>query len=392
LLIYKKFMFCFFETGYLKKYKMVKEFEMKESNFNIFFGKLLTLNLIFSVFFYTIVFLFHIGVLGIIFAFIPVICKLLLWFWRDNYLNFDDITDKGKLIFSLSIITLFYGVDAIICSNFIPASILLIVPLFAITLKKDIEMIKLESIITFVFMVIIAISSMFIIPFNANILLNLMLFLMGLVQIFMIIKRYTEETLSISAKSEFFMDKSKRDDMTGLYNSGAFYEEVEERTKLMAPFCIIIINIDNFKFVKDTYGQPFGDYVLRTLVNTVKKANRNQDTGFRYGREDIAVVLPKTTDDEAFRIAERVRKSFSEITYEHNAEWVRTKRPITVSIGLIENNQRGAIAQELIEKCDQALYYSKQHGKNQTTTYHEHMMEWEDKFEDFRRKYRNYER
>lgn len=365
---------------------------MKESNFNIFFGKLLTLNLIFSVFFYTIVFLFHIGVLGIIFAFIPVICKLLLWFWRDNYLNFDDITDKGKLIFSLSIITLFYGVDAIICSNFIPASILLIVPLFAITLKKDIEMIKLESIITFVFMVIILVSSMFIIPFNANILLNLMLFLMGLVQIFMIIKRYTEETLSISAKSEFFMDKSKRDDMTGLYNSGAFYEEVEERTKLMAPFCIIIINIDNFKFVKDTYGQPFGDYVLRTLVNTVKKASRNQDTGFRYGREDIAVVLPKTTDDEAFRIAERVRKSFSEITYEHNAEWVRTKRPITVSIGLIENNQRGAIAQELIEKCDQALYYSKQHGKNQTTTYHEHMMEWEDKFEDFRRKYRNYER
>jgi diguanylate cyclase (GGDEF)-like protein len=391
--MYKKFMFCFvFLKRFIKKVQMVKEFEMKESNFNIFFGKLLTLNLIFSVFFYTIVFLFHIGVLGILFAFIPVICKLLLWFWRDSYLNFDDITDKEKLIFSLSIITLFYGVDAIICSNFIPASILLIVPLFAITLKKDIEMIKLESIITFVFMVIILVSSMFIVPFNANILLNLILFLMGLVQIFMIIKRYTEETLSISAKSEFFMDKSKRDDMTGLYNSGAFYEEVEERTKLMAPFCIIIINIDNFKFVKDTYGQPFGDYVLRTLVNTVKKANRNQDTGFRYGREDIAVVLPKTTDDEAFRIAEKVRKSFSETTYEHNAEWVRTKRPITVSIGLIENNQRGAIAQELIEKCDQALYYSKQHGKNQTTTYHEHMMEWEDKFEDFRRKYRNYER
>lgn len=364
---------------------------MKESNFCNFFGRLLTLNLIFSVVFYSIIFLLHISVLGIIFAVLPVVFKLILWFGRNNYLNFDDITDKGKLILSLSIITLYYAVDAIICSNFIPVSILLIIPIFAITLKKDIEMLKLESIVTFVFMIIVLISSIFIRPFQANILSNLILFLMVLVQIFMIIKRYTEETLSISAKSEFFMDKSKRDDMTGLYNSGAFYEEVEERTRLMAPFCIIIINIDNFKFVKDTYGQPFGDYVLKILVNTVKQAKRDLDTGFRYGREDIAVVLPKTTDDEALRIAERVRKSFNETTYEHNAEWVRTKRPITVSIGLIENNQRGAIAQELIEKCDQALYYSKQHGKNQTTTYHEHMLEWEDKFEDFRRKYRNYE-
>lgn len=365
---------------------------MKENNFCDFFSRLLTFNLILSLLFGTLVFLFHIGVPGILFTVLPVVCKLILWLGRNKFLNLDDITEKGKLILSLFFITLYFAVDTIIYNNFQAASILLIIPLFAIALKKDIEMIKLESIITAGFMAIMIICSIFFIPFQSNILTNLILFLLLLAQILMIIKRYTEETLSISAKSEFFMDKSKRDNMTGLYNSGAFYEAVEERVQLMAPFCIIIINIDNFKFVKDTYGQPFGDYVLKTLVKTVKKISRDQDTGFRYGHEDIAVVLPRTLDDEAYKIAEKIRKSFSESTYEHNAEWVRTKRPITASIGMIENNKRGAMPQELIEKCDQALYYSKQHGKNQTTAYRENILEWEDKFEDFRRKYRNYER
>lgn len=365
---------------------------MKENNFCDFFSRLLTFNLLLSFLFGTIVVLFHIGVWGILFAVVPVVCKLILWFGRNSFLNLDEVNEKRKLILSLIRISLYFAVDAIIYNNFLPASISLIIPLFAITLKKDIEMIKRESIVTAVFITIMLISSIFSKPFHSNILTNLIFFLMLLAQILMIIKRYTEETLSISAKSEFFMEKAKRDDMTGLYNSGAFYEAVEERVQLMAPFCIIIINIDNFKFVKDTYGQPFGDYVLKTLVKTVKTASRDQDTGFRYGHEDIAVIFPKTMDDEAYKIAEKIRKNFSEATYEHNAEWVRTKKPITASIGLIENNKRGAIPQELIEKCDQALYYSKQHGKNQTTAYHENILEWEDKFEDFRRKYRNYER
>lgn len=365
---------------------------MEADKFYDFFSRLLVINLIMSILFSITTFLFNISMLNIAFAVLPIAVKLVFWFSRDNFIYIDEITEKAKLVMTLSFITLYFAIDAIIYHNFLPASIFLIIPIFALALKKDIEIVKLESIITVVFMSLILIVSIFITPFKSNFLTDLMLFIVVLIQFLMIIKRYTEETLSISAKSDFFMDKSKRDGMTGLYNNSTFYDTVAEKVQLMAPFCIIIINIDNFKAVKDAYGQPFGLYVIKTLVKTIKKTCRSQDTAYRFNGEDIAVVFPKTTEDDAFRIAEKIRKNFNEMTYEHNTEWVRSKKPITISIGLIESNKRGAMPQELIEKCDQALFYSIQNGKNQTTMYHEHIKEWEDKFEDFRRKYRNYER
>lgn len=357
-----------------------------------FFSKLLIINLAMSTLFSCIVFAFNISLLGILFAVLPIVFKALLWFKRDCIINIDEISEKIRRILALCLLTFYFAIDAIIYHNFLPVSIYLIIPVLAMTLKKDIEIIKLQSVITVTAMILMLVFSLFIVPFQPNLLTNLVLFVIVLAQALLIIKEYTEETLSISAKSEFFMDKSIRDPMTGLYNTGAFYDTVAEKVQLMAPFCIIIINIDNFKFVKDTYGQPFGDFVLKTLVEVIKKTGRERDVAFRYGHDDIAVVFSKTTDDEAFRIAEEIRKNFNEKTYDHNTEWARTRKPITISIGLIENNKRGAMPQELIEKCNQALFYSKQNGKNQTTVYHEHILEWEDKFEDFRRKYRSFER
>lgn len=365
---------------------------MEDDKFYDFLNKLMVLNLIMSILFSVITFLFNISILCIAFAALPITVKLIFWLSRDSFIYINEITDNTRLIINLSTITLYFVIDAIIYHNFLPASIFLIIPIFVLALKKDIEIVKLESVITVVFMILILIVSIFITPFQSNFLTNFILFIVVLIQFLLTIKTYTEETLSISAKSDFFMDKSKRDGMTGLYNSSTFYETVAEKVQLMAPFCIAIINIDNFKYVKDTYGQPFGLYVLKTLVKTIKKACRDQDIAFRFNGEDIAVVFPRTTEDDAFKIAEKIRKNFQEKTYEHNIEWTRTKKPISISIGLIENNKRGAMPQELIEKCDQALFYSKQHGKNQTTIYQEHIKEWEDKFEDFRRKYRDYER
>lgn len=365
---------------------------MEENKFNDFFSRILLYNLILSVLFGCAVFLFNISILGILFVVLPIIIKTVLWFLRNTILNLEDTTEKASLTGALCFITLYFSIDAIIYNNFLPASIVLIIPIFIVALKKDIEIIKLESVITIFFMSLTLILSIFVTPFKSGILTNLLFFVIDLIQLLFIIKSFTEETLSISAKSDFFMDKSRRDDMTGLYNSGAFYNAVGEMVQLMAPFCIVIINIDNFKKVKDTFGQPFGDYVLKTLVKTIKKACRDQDTAFRYGGEDIAVIFPRTTDNEGFKIAEKIRKSFNETAYNHNADWARTKRPITISIGLMESNKRGAMPQEIIEKCDKALFYSKQHGKNQTTIYHEHILEWEDKFDDFRRKYRDFER
>jgi diguanylate cyclase (GGDEF)-like protein len=364
---------------------------MGDDKFYDCYKKVLIFNLIATIGFSCIVFLFNISLLGTLVTVLAVSVKLILWLLRDSF-NLDETNDNTRLTVSLCFITLFFAMDAIIYNNFLPAALVLIIPIFVMTLRKDIELIKQESFVTAGFMIVTLIVSVFIKPFQSNFFTELLLFVIPLLQILYIIKNLTEDTLSLSAKSEFFKDKSRRDSVTGLYNTGTFYDMVAEKVQLMAPFCFVIINIDNFKYVKDTYGLPFGDYVLKTLVKAIKKGSRDQDIGFRYNGEDMAVIFPKTTDDEAFRIAEKIRKIFSEKTYDHNADWARTRKPITISIGLIENNIRGAMPQELIEKCDQALFYSKQHGKNQTTVYHEHLVEWEDKFEDFRRKYRNYER
>lgn len=365
---------------------------MEDDKLYDFIKRILIINLIMSILFSSIVFLFNVSLVGFLIVVIPIVVKLVLLCVLNSFVNQGDITDNVSLTIILCLFTIYFAIEAIIYNNFLPVSIYLIIPILIITLKKDSEIIKIESIVTAVFMMLTLILSIFVTPFKSNIITILVLSIFILLQLLIIIKKFTDETLLISAKSDFFMDKSKRDGMTGLYNNGAFYDEVAERTRLMAPFCIIIINIDNFKKVKDTFGQPFGDYVIKTLVQIIKKATRDQDIAFRYGGEDVAIIFPRTLKEESFKIAEKIRKIFSEKTFEHNVEWVKTKRPITISVGLIENTKRGAMPQELIEKCDHALFYSKQHGKNQTTIYHEHIVEWEDKFEDFRRKYRDFER
>jgi diguanylate cyclase (GGDEF)-like protein len=365
---------------------------MEDDKFYDFLKRILIINLIISILFSSIVFLFNISLPGILFTALLIVLKLVLWLGINNIVNKGEVIDNVKRIITLSFITLYFALESMIYNNFSSASICLVIPIFIMTLKKDNEIIKLESAITVISIVLTLIFSIFVTPFESNFLTNLMLFLLILLQLLVIIKRFNDETSLISAKSDFFMDKSRRDGMTGIYNNSTFYDAVSEKVQMMAPFCIIIINIDNFKKIKDTYGYPFGDYVLKTLVKTIKKASRDQDIPFRYGGDDIAVIFPRTTENEAYKVAEKIRKNFSEKSFDHNAEWAITKRPITISIGLIENNIRGAMPQELIENCDKALYYSKQNGKNKTTVYHDHIMEWEDKFENSRRKYREYKR
>lgn len=365
---------------------------MVNNKLNEFFNRILFYHLAISVFLSVVVFLFHISPKGILFALLPVAVKLILFLGKNNILNIEEETEDKIIIMKLCLLTLFFTADGIVFNNFVSFPTCFIIPVLLITLLKDNKIIIQECVITSIYVMLILIFSSFVTLFQPNILTNLLFFLCAIFQIFLIIKKFTDETLSISAKSDFFMDKSRRDVMTGLYNSSTFYDMVAEKTQLMAPFCVVIFNIDNFKNVKDAYGQPFGEFVIKTLVNTIKNNCREQDIAFRYAGEDLAVIFPRTTEDTAYMITEKIRKSFAQTAYNHNTDWVRTRKPITTSVGLIENNKRGTMAQEIIEKCDKALFYSKQNGKNQTTIYHDHIVEWEDKFEDYRRKYRDFER
>jgi diguanylate cyclase (GGDEF)-like protein len=346
---------------------------MEDKKFYTFYKNILIYNLITSIVFSNIMYFFNVSPettqLKYILFIVPVIIKLILLISLIMVVKQNKLNENIRLAIILCCTTLYFNIDAFLYNCLSPAIIYLIIPIFIITLMKNSKVVKLETIVTAIFMAIYLVFLKFkTMPFKSNIITNSLALLAVFSQLLLIIKKIEDETLSMNAKSNFFKDKSKRDGMTGLYNNRTFYEVVSEKVQLIAPFCIIIIDIDNFKKANDTYGHPFGDIVLKTLVKTIKKTIRDKDIAFRYGGEEFAVVFPKTTADEAFEIAENIRRNFSLKTF-NNTEWSKTKIPFAVSIGLVENSKRGAIPQEIINNCDQALYQSKQNGKNQTTIY-----------------------
>ncbi|MDO4753602.1 MAG: diguanylate cyclase, partial [Bacillota bacterium] len=124
---------------------------------------------------------------------------------------------------------------------------------------------------------------------------------------------------------------------------------------------VIILDIDNFKGVNDNYGHKRGDMVLAAVGNILVNSVRSTDLVARYGGEEFILLLPETGMDPAYLVAEKIRRNVEA------AELLGKDRPLTISLGVSTYPQSGSSEEELIENADKALYYSKGHGKNQTT-------------------------
>lgn len=124
---------------------------------------------------------------------------------------------------------------------------------------------------------------------------------------------------------------------------------------------VIILDIDNFKGVNDNYGHKRGDVVLASVGNILVNSVRSTDLVARYGGEEFILLLPETGMDSAYLVAEKIRRNVEA------AELLGKDRPLTISLGVSTYPQSGSSEEELIENADKALYYSKGHGKNQTT-------------------------
>ena len=143
----------------------------------------------------------------------------------------------------------------------------------------------------------------------------------------------------------------------------ALSDMVQDFYKRNYPFALLLIDIDNFKKINDTYGHQAGDYVLRELARVVKEQLRVRDLVARYGGEEFAVLLPGVTFSQAIRIAERIRQAIEKHLFRyHNVEI-----PVTVSIG-VAIMRDGLDETFLVEKADKALYLAKRMGKNQVRT------------------------
>jgi len=158
------------------------------------------------------------------------------------------------------------------------------------------------------------------------------------------------------------------DPLTGLYNIRHFFKlaeiEVSKLKRHKKTCSCLMIDIDYFKNINDTYGHIVGDKVLIEVGKRIKQGIRDYDILARYGGEEFIILLPETDLENAIAVAERIRKNIASSEIEINDE---VKIPVTVSIGVASANGNDIILDELIKKADRALYITKNSGRNKVS-------------------------
>lgn len=132
------------------------------------------------------------------------------------------------------------------------------------------------------------------------------------------------------------------------------------------PISVLMLDIDHFKNFNDTYGHACGDYVLQEVAHIISEGVRTHDLAGRYGGEEFVVMLNNTETSTAMMVAERIRKNIEKKEFEYEGK----KFSVTISIGaaVLSENQE-LTAKQLVDNADQALYISKNSGRNRVTLF-----------------------
>jgi diguanylate cyclase (GGDEF)-like protein len=154
------------------------------------------------------------------------------------------------------------------------------------------------------------------------------------------------------------------DPLTGLYNRRQFESlaraELGRSQRYMRPCSFLMIDIDHFKRVNDTFGHEMGDWVLKTVATVLATARREADVVARFGGEEFVIMLPETTPAAAATVAERIRSLVSA----HSMTIGDTTLNVTISAGVGEVTASSASIEAVLRDADRALYEAKQTGRN----------------------------
>lgn len=156
-----------------------------------------------------------------------------------------------------------------------------------------------------------------------------------------------------------------RDPLTGFYNHRYLHERLSEEVvravRTRRPLSVVMLDLDDFKLVNDTFGHVFGDRVLVHVAELVKTTLRGSDVAARYGGDEFALVLPETSHEDAMRVAERILEVLAATPYVAEG---RSPIVISASVGVASHPEDGRSATDLIAMADTGLYSAKDKGGN----------------------------
>ncbi|HYO48442.1 MAG TPA: diguanylate cyclase, partial [Chloroflexia bacterium] len=165
-----------------------------------------------------------------------------------------------------------------------------------------------------------------------------------------------------------------RDGLTGIYNrremERLLKEEVARHNRYGGTISLILLDIDHFKSVNDTYGHPVGDLVLQWMAQLLRNHIRSVDRLARYGGEELAIILPETSAKNALHLAETLRRLVASqpFTFQQTEEQV-AQIPITISLGVAGIPDNAYSEETLITAADVALYKAKRQGRNRAVQF-----------------------
>lgn len=182
-----------------------------------------------------------------------------------------------------------------------------------------------------------------------------------------LLTKVSQELAGTMANAQLYdvtRDRVQTDDLTGLLSHGYFHRRVDEEisrcSRLGNIFSVLFLDVDLFKSYNDAFGHLAGDDVLRQITHHITRSIRSIDIPCRYGGDEFAVILPESSLDDAYNVAERIRRKVE-------AEMDSKGMAITCSIGVASWPTSGATKEALLTAADSALYLSKQVGRNQVS-------------------------
>lgn len=178
-------------------------------------------------------------------------------------------------------------------------------------------------------------------------------------------QEFENASIALQKQNQLLETLSITDSLTGLYNrkklDDILADQFARYRRNQRPFAVLLLDIDHFKVINDTYGHLAGDYVLTIMAKTFFQSIRSIDYAARYGGEEFVIVLPETMISAAQEMAERIRMQVQTTVYTFKEQSI----PVTLSVGVANSQKSDDTAYAIIARADKMLYEAKRSGRNQ---------------------------